>query len=689
MGIAGTHVSALITIQDVAGVGGTSYPVNDVLEIQGGPIAGEVVSIWRWDITGPGVIPSANTQDIIQQFNTPGIYQITLTTTEADGTQRVENQAITITNDQADWGVTPNFTYAVDRITESSTLPLDVSLIDQSQLGIGRLGSSSGEVIVQWRWVIDNDRVIVGPTPGIVQLTPIDSGIHTIGLRIDTNLGRSAFIQNAITIPPVLAQITPADCGLVANSLIAQQNEQDVPLEAPITVQFGAQPSIRGMDETQSVPLIESWEWDFGTNPVTGQQITSLEQNPVIRFENVGTYHPRVRYHLYNGIDSPWFEFQTAPTIYPDWFDQTVPLTGNFNLGPHTTVGFYWETLTTNPTAGYLVQFFDTSFSQAVGGMRNGIILWNWNFGDGEIEVVPSVRSPVNPNDLVSVTHLYKEPGQYHVTLDVTAAEGIITRGEADITVNPGYTAANMRTGTPTVTPGAVTAGFATVASFNTISFIDTSTGPVTSWQWNFGDGTANSTAENPVHVYATGTGSYLVTLTVSDVNGVQIDTTTQRVGIRDANPLPDVNVSSTAFSNLGAIPARFTCDGTGISPPVSWNFIPPGTQSFVLIMHDLDADFTHWVLYNIPGTATSIPENIPTNLNQLSDGTMQGVNDWGGALGYGVPCPPANAHHRYQITVFAINQKLPNLVPGTRAQVLAQIAGSIVGTGNMIGIYR
>src|SRR5690606_4142536 len=121
-------------------------------------------------------------------------------------------------------------------------------------------------------------------------------------------------------------------------------------------------------------------------------------------------------------------------TIYPDWFDQTVPLTGNFNLGPHTIVGFYWETLRSNPTAGSLVQFFDTSFSQAVGGMRNGIVSWNWNFGDGATAVVPGARSPipVNPNDLVSVTHLYKEPGQYHVTLDVTAADGTITRGEAD-----------------------------------------------------------------------------------------------------------------------------------------------------------------------------------------------------------------------------------------------------------------
>ena len=62
--------------------------------------------------------------------------------------------------------------------------------------------------------------------------------------------------------------------------------------------------------------------------------------------------------------------------------------------------------------------------------------------------------------------------------------------------------------------------------------------------------------------------------------------------------------------------PGRFTCEGDNVSPELSWDEAPPETKSFVLILHDPDANrtngFTHWLLYDIPGNITHLPENLP-----------------------------------------------------------------------------
>src|SRR5713101_5929051 len=62
--------------------------------------------------------------------------------------------------------------------------------------------------------------------------------------------------------------------------------------------------------------------------------------------------------------------------------------------------------------------------------------------------------------------------------------------------------------------------------------------------------------------------------------------------------------IASTAFSNGGTIPKKFTCDGPDVSPPLRWTGAPQGTQSFALIVDDPDAPvgtWVHWVLYNLP----------------------------------------------------------------------------------------
>ncbi len=151
--------------------------------------------------------------------------------------------------------------------------------------------------------------------------------------------------------------------------------------------------------------------------------------------------------------------------------------------------------------------------------------------------------------------------------------------------------------------------------------------------------------------------------------------------------------ITSAAFSNNEEIPKRYTCDGENISPPLSWSGLPEGTESLVLIMDDPDAPdpeapkvtWVHWLLYNLPPTATSLSENI--GINDLPNMTKQGINDWK-RTGYGGPCPPIG-RHRYFYKLYALDTMLPDLGKATKAQLEAAIQGKIIGQARLVGTYR
>jgi Raf kinase inhibitor-like YbhB/YbcL family protein len=150
--------------------------------------------------------------------------------------------------------------------------------------------------------------------------------------------------------------------------------------------------------------------------------------------------------------------------------------------------------------------------------------------------------------------------------------------------------------------------------------------------------------------------------------------------------------VSSTAFADGGDIPAKFD-GGTGVSPELTWAAPPAGTMSFVLIMHDLDAqtgntmgaDITHWVIWNIPGTATKLAENVATGAT-LPDGSHQ-ANNIAGAPKYQGPAPPAgHPYHHYIFQLYALNAMLDLPATATRADVEKAIDGKIVARGAFTG---
>lgn len=143
------------------------------------------------------------------------------------------------------------------------------------------------------------------------------------------------------------------------------------------------------------------------------------------------------------------------------------------------------------------------------------------------------------------------------------------------------------------------------------------------------------------------------------------------------------LTLQSEAFEPGASLPARFTCDGDGVSPPLRWSGAPEGTKSFVVVVRDPDAPegtFDHWGVYSIPASRTSLDAAIgdqPT----LDFGAGQAENDFG-KVGYGAPCPPeGDEAHTYRFRVLALDvvglgfDKTPSveaLLDDTRNHVLA-----------------
>jgi Raf kinase inhibitor-like YbhB/YbcL family protein len=152
----------------------------------------------------------------------------------------------------------------------------------------------------------------------------------------------------------------------------------------------------------------------------------------------------------------------------------------------------------------------------------------------------------------------------------------------------------------------------------------------------------------------------------------------------------PAMEVSSDAFAKEGQIPVGYTCDGTNISPPLSWGPVPHGTASIAILVTDPDAPggtFIHWMAYNIPPGTREIPVGGPGK-DVLPAGSVQGMNDMG-RPGYGGPCPPKGIPHHYHFTVYALDSTI-SLTGKRDGRMLAEaLAGHILAKGETVGIYR
>ncbi|MFB6242218.1 MAG: YbhB/YbcL family Raf kinase inhibitor-like protein [Candidatus Nanosalina sp.] len=129
-----------------------------------------------------------------------------------------------------------------------------------------------------------------------------------------------------------------------------------------------------------------------------------------------------------------------------------------------------------------------------------------------------------------------------------------------------------------------------------------------------------------------------------------------------------------------GEFPARYTCEGQNISPPVNFYGVPDKAERTALIMEDPDAPvkvFTHWVIWNIPADE-NLTADVPTREN-LENGMAQGTNDFD-RTGYGGPCPPSGTH-TYRLTAYALDTRLA-LEPGaTKSELKAAMEGHVLAS--------
>jgi len=166
--------------------------------------------------------------------------------------------------------------------------------------------------------------------------------------------------------------------------------------------------------------------------------------------------------------------------------------------------------------------------------------------------------------------------------------------------------------------------------------------------------------------------------------------------GQRGPAPPPMV-MTITAFADGTDIPAKYTQAGDQTSPAITWTNTPPGTMSFLLHMHDMEGsrnrttdDQLHWLVWNIPGTATGLPEGIPMGA-QLQNGAYQ--TSASGQVYRGPGAPANGPRHHYTFEVFALDMKVdvqPATDPfETRTNVMKAIQGHILGKAVYMGLFH
>ena len=146
-----------------------------------------------------------------------------------------------------------------------------------------------------------------------------------------------------------------------------------------------------------------------------------------------------------------------------------------------------------------------------------------------------------------------------------------------------------------------------------------------------------------------------------------------------------DLKLTSPAFKHHERIPDRHSGDGEDVSPELTWTGTPEGTRSFAIVVHDPDAPlvdgFTHWVAYNIPGDAASVPEG--------GGDIAQGTNSTS-APGYMGPAPPpGHGTHHYYFWIYALDDDL-DLDPGLdRRALLDRIEDHVIEQARLVGTFK
>ncbi|HZD73938.1 MAG TPA: YbhB/YbcL family Raf kinase inhibitor-like protein [Actinomycetota bacterium] len=142
--------------------------------------------------------------------------------------------------------------------------------------------------------------------------------------------------------------------------------------------------------------------------------------------------------------------------------------------------------------------------------------------------------------------------------------------------------------------------------------------------------------------------------------------------------PASTMTVTSSAFQSGAPIPARYTCKGDNVSPPLRWTAPPSGTAELALVVDDPDAPggtFIHWVMTGIPASLTQLGENaVPEGAREVRE--------------YTGPCPPGGPAHHYRFTVYALGRSAGLGQGANPQQAIAAIQAAATAQGRLVGTF-
>lgn len=485
--------------------------------------------------TFPGGTPSTSTAASPSvTYSTPGTYTVTLTVSNAAGSNTsTQTNYITVNTTP-----TAGFTNSVNGTNAAFT------------------NTSTNATSYSWAFGDGGNSTAANPTH-----TYATDGVYTVVLSATNTCG-------TVTSTQTVTIVTPPTAGFSGTNTSGC---------APLTVQFNNQSSANAA----------TYSWTFPG----GSPATSTSQNPSVTYSTAGTYNVTLIVTNSAGSDTttltnyinaqgpPTTGFTSTTNVFVANFTNTTvngtSYSWNFGDGGTSTLtnpshtyagdGTYTVVLTATgpcgtstathqvvisslPVAGFTaqttsgcapftVQFQDQSSSNTTS--------WNWSFPGGS----PSSSTAQNP----SVT--YSTPGNYTVTLTVNNALGTNT---------------STQTNFITVIPSA-TAGFSSTTTGLTANFTNSSSN-ATSYSWDFGDG-QTSTSANPSHTYATD-GVYTVVLTATNACGAV--TTTHTVAVYTQ---PSAAFNANLTSGCAPLSVQFNNQSSANAETFAWSF-PGGTPS-------------------------------------------------------------------------------------------------------------
>ena len=154
-------------------------------------------------------------------------------------------------------------------------------------------------------------------------------------------------------------------------------------------------------------------------------------------------------------------------------------------------------------------------------------------------------------------------------------------------------------------------------------------------------------------------------------------------------DPSGAASLTSTSFASCAAIPAAQTCAGPNTSPPLRWSGLPSGTQSIAVVLTDQSIDLVHWVIYDIPATATGLPAGVENTYAPANvPGAHQTTSYDSQTRGYKGPCPPET--HIYQFAVHALSTAplTGSTEQTTAANAIALIQAQQLASATLTGTY-